>query len=94
MIVTTKIGNTLIYDRLTGNSFHDIFYDNVPLSDFSQEEISPKQINLKIPDPLIKFETSKYDLDDRIIAEPIHDQRNQFRSVKNLNIVYFKKLSA
>ncbi len=69
VIVTTKIGNTFIFDRLTGNSFHDIFYDNVPLSDFSQEEISPKQINLKIPEPLIKLETSKYDLDDRIIAE-------------------------
>ena len=30
----------------------------------------------------------------RIINEPIHDQRNQFFCVKNLNIIYFKKLSA
>ena len=28
VIVTTKIGNTLIFDRLTGDPFHDIFYDN------------------------------------------------------------------
>ena len=31
---------------------------------------------------------------NKIIADPNHDQRNQFRCVKNLNIVYFKKLSA
>ena len=69
VIVTTKIGNTLIFDRLTGNSFHDIFYNNVPLSDFFQEEVSPKQINVKIPEPLIKLETSINDLDDRIPSE-------------------------
>jgi quinoprotein glucose dehydrogenase len=69
VIVTTKIGNTLIFDRLTGNSFHDIFYDNVPISDFFQEEVSPKQINLKIPEPLIKLETSINDLDDRMPLE-------------------------
>ena len=69
VIVTTKIGNTLIFDRFTGHSFHDIFYKNAPLSDFFQEEVSPKQIYLKVPEPLIKLETSKEDLDDRIVAE-------------------------
>ena len=69
VIVTTKIGNTLIFDRLTGESFHDIFYQNVPSSDFFQEEVSPKQINIDIPQPLIRLKTSKYDLDDRIITE-------------------------
>tara|TARA_Y100001970_G_scaffold69849_1_gene89005 strand:- start:2060 stop:4249 length:2190 start_codon:yes stop_codon:yes gene_type:complete len=69
VIITTKIGNTLIFDRLTGYSFHDIFYSTVPQSDFFQEEVSPKQINLKIPEPLIKLETSKDDLDDRIAIE-------------------------
>ena len=69
VVVTTKIGNTLIFDRLTGDPFHDIFYDNVPLSDFFQEEVSPKQINIKIPEPLIKLETSINDLDDRISSE-------------------------
>jgi len=69
VIVTTKIGNTLIFDRLTGKTFHDILYSNVPSSDFFQEEVSPKQINLKIPEPLIKLETSINDLDDRIFIE-------------------------
>ena len=69
VIVTTKIGNTLIFDRLTGNSFHDIFYKNVTPSDFFQEEVSPKQISIDIPEPLIKLETSKQDLDDRIASE-------------------------
>jgi len=66
VIVTTKIGNTLIFDRLTGSPFHDIFYKDVPSSDFFQEEVSPKQISVEIPESLIKLETSKYDLDDRI----------------------------
>ena len=69
VIVTTKIGNTLIFDRLTGKPFHDIFYQNVPISDFFQEDVSPKQINLKIPEPLIKLETSIKDLDDRMPLE-------------------------
>jgi len=69
VIVTTKIGNTLIFDRLTGKSFHDIIYNNVPPSDFSQEKVSPKQIDLSIPEPLIKLKTSKDDLDDRIPIE-------------------------
>ena len=84
VIVTTKIGNTLIFDRLNGNSFHDIFYDNVPRSDFFQEEVSPKQINLKIPEPLIKLETSKYDLDDRIGVE-------KQNIIKNINNYKFGK---
>ena len=69
VIVTTKIGNTLIFDRLTGESFHDIFYQNVPSSDFFQEEVSPKQISIEMPEPLIKLETSIYDLDDRILFD-------------------------
>ena len=69
VIVTTKIGNTLVFDRITGNSFHDILYENVPRSDFSQEDASPKQINSIIPEPLIKLKTSKHDLDDRIPYE-------------------------
>ena len=34
VIVTTKIGNTLIFDRLNGRSLHDINYSKVPKSDF------------------------------------------------------------
>lgn len=84
VIVTTKIGNTLIFDRLTGYSFHDIFYSPVPQSDFFQEEVSQKQINLKIPEPLIKLETSKDDLDDRIAID-------KERIIKNIDNYKFGK---
>ena len=69
VIITTKIGNTLMFNSLTGESFHNISYGSVPKSDFFQEETSPKQINSSIPEPLIKLETSPHDLDDRIIIE-------------------------
>ena len=44
VIVTTKIGNTLIFDRLTGKSLRDINYINVPQSDYFAEQVSPKQL--------------------------------------------------
>jgi quinoprotein glucose dehydrogenase len=69
VIVTTKIGNTLIFNRLTGEPFNDINYVNVPKSDFIYENASPKQIDLKIPEPLIRLTTSQNDLDDRSIHE-------------------------
>jgi len=81
VIVTTKIGNTFIFDRLTGKSFHDISYGNVPSSDFNQEETSPMQINSIIPEPLIKLATSINDLDNRskeekkIILDNIDDYK-------------------
>ena len=69
VIVTTKIGNTLIFNRLTGEPFNDINYENVSKSDFIYENASPKQIDLKIPEPLIRLSTSKNDLDDRSVSQ-------------------------
>ena len=85
VIITTKIGNTLIFDRLTGNSFHDIFYKNAPLSDFFKEEASPKQIYIKVPESLIKLETSKEDLDDRILVE----KQNIIKNIDNFKFGKF-----
>ena len=76
VIVTTKIGNTLVFDRLTGESFHDITYGNVPESQFDQEEVSPKQINSEIPELLINLVTSKNDIDDRIQSEKNYIMEN------------------
>lgn len=69
VIVTTKIGNTLVFNRLTGEPFNDINYVDVPKSDFIYENASPKQIDLKIPEPLIRLSTSQNDLDDRSKSE-------------------------
>ena len=69
VIVTTKIGNTLIFNRFTGKPFNNINYINVPKSDFIYEKISPKQIDLKLPQPLIRLSTSQNDLDDRSLSE-------------------------
>ncbi|MDC6448217.1 PQQ-binding-like beta-propeller repeat protein, partial [Alphaproteobacteria bacterium] len=69
VIITTKIGNTLIFNRLTGEPFNDINYVNVPKSDFIYEKVSPKQIELKLPESLIRLVTSQEDLDDRSLSE-------------------------
>ena len=45
VIVNTKIGNTFVFDRFNGNSFHDIKYTNVEDSDYIYEKVSPKQID-------------------------------------------------
>ena len=69
VIITTKIGNTLIFDRHKGTSLHDINYINAPTSDFINEKASPKQIINLIPEPFMKLNLSKDDFDNRLIGE-------------------------
>ncbi len=69
VIVTTKIGNTLVFDRLSGKSLHDIKYINVPKSDYIEEIVSPKQIKTILPQSFMKLNVSLEDFDDRIISE-------------------------
>ena len=57
VIVTTKIGNTLIFDRLTGKS-RDINYINVPKSDYFAEKVSPKQLIIENPKSFMKLNVS------------------------------------
>ncbi len=69
VIVTTKIGNTLIFDRLTGKSLRDINYINVPQSDYFAEKVSPKQLIIENPKSFMKLNVSTEDFDDRLIEE-------------------------
>lgn len=69
VIITTKIGNTLIFDRYSGASLHDINYINVPKSDFMNEEVSPKQIINLIPEAFMKLNLSVDDFDNRLIED-------------------------
>ena len=69
VIVTTKIGNTLIFDRLTGKSLRDINYINVPQSDYFAEKVSPKQLIIENPKSFMKLNVSTEDFDDRLIQE-------------------------
>ena len=69
VIVTTKIGNTLIFDRLTGKSLRDINYINVPKSDYFAEKVSPKQLIIENPKSFMKLNVSTEDFDDRLIQE-------------------------
>ena len=69
VIVTTKIGNTLIFDRLTGKSLRDINYINVPKSDYFAEKVSPKQLTIENPKSFMKLNVSTEDFDDRLIQE-------------------------
>ena len=69
VIITTKIGNTLIFDRYSGASLHDINYINAPKSDFINEEVSPKQVVNLIPEAFMKLNLSIDDFDNRLIED-------------------------
>jgi len=66
VIVTTKIGNTLIFERVSGKSMYDINYSKVPLSEYLDEIVSPKQINNQIPESFMKLDLSINDFDNRL----------------------------
>ena len=65
VIVMTKIGNTLVFERETGNSIFDIKYKEAPKSNVVDEITSEKQIYTSLPKSTIKFEFNIEDLDKR-----------------------------
>ena len=62
VIVTTKIGNVLIFERKSGKSLFDINYSKAPSSLVPGEISSPFQINIKLPEKLSKIEYSLKDI--------------------------------
>jgi len=50
VIVTTKIGNTFVFERITGKSLFNIKYKEVPISNVTGEVTSKFQINNDIPE--------------------------------------------
>ena len=71
VIITTKIGNTLVFDRITGQSLHDINYIKVPTSNYIEEITSPKQINVIKPESFMKLNVSLEDFDGRLKYEKL-----------------------
>ena len=73
VIVMTKIGNTFVFERDSGESIFDINYKNAPISDVYNEKTASKQIFNNIPVPTIKLEFDFNDLDNRSLED-----RNKF----------------
>jgi len=61
VVIPTKRGNTLILDRLTGESLFNLKYRRAPTSFLPGEKTSPYQLDLKIPEP---FARNIFTLDD------------------------------
>jgi len=51
VVAVTKLGNTLILDRVTGKPFFDIKYTRVPQTNIKNETTSNYQIKIDIPEP-------------------------------------------
>jgi glucose dehydrogenase len=62
VVVPTKLGNTLILDRLTGEPIFDYELKKAPTSDLPGEKTSPYQPNIKIPEPFEKNAISINDI--------------------------------
>jgi quinoprotein glucose dehydrogenase len=54
VVVPTKRGNTLVLDRVTGESLFDLNYRKAPVSFLPGEKTSPYQLDLKTPEPFAR----------------------------------------
>ena len=72
VIVMTKIGNTYVFERDSGESIFDINYKKAPISDVYNEKTASKQIFNRIPVPTIKLEFEINDLDKRSLQDRNH----------------------
>jgi quinoprotein glucose dehydrogenase len=63
--VVTKIGNTLLLDRVTGKPIFPFRLRRAPTSDLRGEVTSPFQPDLELPEPFSKQEFTAADLTDR-----------------------------
>lgn len=61
----TKIGNTLLLDRVTGKPVFPVRLRRAPASDLRGEVTSPYQPDLELPEPFSKQEFTAADLTDR-----------------------------
>src|SRR5204863_5274120 len=61
----TKIGNTLLLDRLTGKPIFPFRMRRAPTSDLPGEVTAPYQPDLELPEPFGKMEFTAADLTDR-----------------------------
>jgi quinoprotein glucose dehydrogenase len=61
----TKIGNTLLLDRVTGKPIFPFRLRRAPTSDLRGEITAPYQPDVELPEPFAKQEYTKEDLTDR-----------------------------
>lgn len=65
VVAVTKRGNTLILDRLTGESLFDLKYKKSPSSKIKNEVVSSLQLDLTLPEPFAKNNFSINEITDR-----------------------------
>jgi len=59
VVAVTKLGNTLILDRETGEPLFDIIKRRAPISNVPGERTSPYQIDLSLPEPVCRNKFKK-----------------------------------
>ena len=64
LISSTKIGNVVMLERLTGKPIFDINLINTPKSKIISEIVSPFQLQINKPDPITKFEWTPKDMNE------------------------------
>jgi len=77
----TKMGNTLLLDRLTGKPIFPFRLRRAPTSDLPGEQTWPYQPDVELPEPFAKLEFTADDLTDRS-EEAADYARSQFKSMR------------
>ena len=86
VIAVTKLGNTIILDRLTGKPIYDFHLKKAPISNIPGEKTNYYQPNLKIPEPFAKniFNVNEVTNISQKSREYI------LRKIKNYNFGFFE----
>ena len=86
VIAVTKLGNTIILDRLTGKPIYDFHLKKAPISTIPGEKTNYYQPNLKIPEPFAKniFNVNEVTNISQKSREYI------LRKIKNYNFGFFE----
>ena len=69
VVAVTKLGNTLVLDRESGEPLFDIIKRRAPISNVPGERTSPYQIDLSIPEPVCRNKFKKEYLTDSLDEE-------------------------
>jgi quinoprotein glucose dehydrogenase len=77
----SKMGNTLLLDRLTGKPIFPFRLRRAPTSDVPGEETWPYQPDVELPEPFVKLEFTDADLTDRT-EEAAEFARSRFKGMR------------
>ena len=69
VIITTKLGNTFIFERISGKSLFDINYKKAPKSNIPGEQTSNYQIFNKLPERFSRSEFKIQDLQKKYLED-------------------------